>query len=248
MPPNLSSQGVYKQNTQVASLLQKQKQTALGSLLTLDDQRPILIFLAGCNGAGKSSLFELIAPLFSSPPIFLNADLMTRLLQGIPAADQVSQKVTDILREHMLAQSTTFVTETVFSDEVGAKLGYLRRAAEAGFRVIVLYVSLPSWAYSKQRVKYRVEVDQGHNVESAKLQRRYVASHENARRALAFVEHGLVYDNSDPTDPFRLVAITHGGDLIQSFPPIAAHMTALLPPPAEHRTAAGQAAKPGSQN
>lgn len=231
MPPNQTNQQDV-QKASVASLRKKKLETTLENFLTPSetDTRPVLVFLAGCNGAGKSTFFDLFSARMRPKPVFLNADLLARVLQGIPAADHVSQKMTDILREHMLTQGTTFVTETVFSDEVGAKLDYLKRAAAAGFRVVLIYVSLDSWGLSKMRVEYRVTADNGHGVDPAKLQRRYVASHENARRALAFVEDAFVFDNSFRDDPLRLVATTHQGHLFQTFAPVSPHLANIFPP------------------
>ena len=171
-----------------------------------------------------------ISRLMMLQPIFLNADMIARIIAGIPAPDEAAQKLTESLREHMLSQGTTFVTETVFSDEVGAKLAYLRRAEQAGFRVVLIYVSLSSVGLSKQRVLYRVNAEKGHNVDPSKLSRRYLASHENARRALLFVEHGVVYDNSSREEPYRLVAITADGLVAQKFGVAPPQIEKILPP------------------
>ncbi len=212
----------------VASLQRKKLERLIRSWLT-PDAKPTLIFLAGCNGAGKSSFFAHIAALSGSPPIFLNADLLALILRGIPAADVIAQKITDGLREHMLAQKVSFVTETVFSDEVGAKLDYLRRAKSAGFRTVLVYVSLDSWPLSKLRVEHRV-ANGGHAVDVAKLPRRWLASLENARRALLFVDDGLVFDNSSVENPMRLIATTHEGALSATFGVTPPHLISILPP------------------
>lgn len=196
--------------------------------LTPENAKPTLILLAGCNGAGKSSFFTVIAASLKAPPIFLNADILAQVLSGIPAPDTIAQKITDALREHMLTQHASFVTETVFSDEVGAKLDYLKRAKAAGFHVVLVYVSLESWPLSKMRVAHRVATG-GHSVDPDKLARRWLASHENARRAFLFVDDGLLYDNSSFTDPMRLVAVTSAGSLVATFGLASAHLTSLLP-------------------
>lgn len=221
--PNASSSHM------VASLQRKKLERLIRSWLTPDDAKPTLIFLAGCNGAGKSSFFAHLAALSASQPIFLNADLIALILRGIPAADVIAQKITDGLREHLLGQRVTFVTETVFSDEVGAKLDYLRRAKAAGFRIVLVYVSLESWPLSKLRVERRVKTG-GHAVDVEKLPRRWLASHENARRALLFVDDGLIFDNSSYENPMRLVATTHGGALSATFGMTPPHLTSILPP------------------
>lgn len=204
-----------------------------------DSRRPTLLFLAGPNGAGKSTVFEAARSLLSGPTIFVNADLLATVLRGIPQADQVAQPIADLLRAHMLGAGIDFATETVFSDPAGAKLEYLRTAAANGFRVCLVYISLDSWQLSKARVDWRVS-QQGHGVDPAKLKRRFDQSHANAKAALAFVEHGIVLDNSvDATHDggtsgtngaYRVVATTHNGRLLSHFPATAVS-TSILPPP-----------------
>lgn len=202
------------------------------------DERPILLFLAGPNGAGKSTLFKQLKQSSSrSDFLFINADHMAVLMGGIPEPDVLAQKVAELAREHLLKHPVTFATETVFSDEVGAKLDYLRRAAAAGFRVVFVYVALSSWALSAIRVGIR-EDEGGHGVERSKFPRRYKASAENARRALNFVEVGLVFENSDAERPFQPMAITANGQLIERASFVPRHVAELLP------TATSGTAKP----
>lgn len=184
--------------------------------------------LAGCNGAGKSTFYKYLADNSKTPPVFINADLLAIALNGIPAPDIIAQKIAEMLREHMLGHSTTFVTETVFSDEVGAKIDYLKRAQAAGFHVVFVYVSLETPFLSKARVAHRAAKG-GHSVDPAKLPRRFIASHENARRAFLFVDDGLLFDNSSFTDPMRLVAVTNTGALEATFGVASALLTSLLP-------------------
>eukprot|EP01035_Chromulina_nebulosa_P058635 gene58635-80298_t len=50
---------------------------------TPDDPRPVLLFIAGPNGSGKSSIFELVRQAVG-PHIFVNADLLAKVLPNIP--------------------------------------------------------------------------------------------------------------------------------------------------------------------
>lgn len=70
---------------------------------------------------------------------FVNADVIAKIVKGFPAADSLAQGVADLMRKHLVQQTTSFATETVFSDEVGSKLQYLKDAEELGFRVLFIY-------------------------------------------------------------------------------------------------------------
>lgn len=164
-----------------------------------------------------------------SPPIFLNADLLALVLKGIPAADVAAQKIAATLQDHMIGQRKTFVMETVFSDPNGAKIALLKRAKATGFHVVFVYVTLADLMLAKARIGHCVKTG-GHSVDPNKLPRRWEKSHENADATFAFVEDGLLFDNSSYSDPMRLIAITHNGAMIATFGPVPPHFVNSLPP------------------
>lgn len=197
------------------------------------DSRPVMLFLAGPNGSGKTSFFTEIDQAPGRRFTFVNADLIAAVLKGIPEADKLAQKIADLTREHMLEQKAWFATETVFSDEVGAKLEFLRRAEAAGFHVVMVFVTLANVHLSRQRVAFRVAENMGHDVPPDKLQRRFIASRENARRAFYKVETGILLDNSSIHNPLRLLAVTRKGVVSYQVANLPAYAQELLPVPAE---------------
>ncbi len=104
----------------------------------------------------------------------------------------------------MLAGQKSFITETVFSDPVGAKLGFLRDAAKVGYDVHLIYVGIASPLLSEGRVMQRV-AEGGHDVPPDRLERRFRQSRQNLRSALEFVPDVSVYDNTSDVNPFQLV-------------------------------------------
>ena len=70
----------------------------------------------------------------------------------------------DAARAQLLADGESFVTETVFSDPVGAKLQFLRDAIAANYRVTLYYVGISSAQLSEARVSQRVKDSVGNNV------------------------------------------------------------------------------------
>jgi len=167
---------------------------------------PQLVMLAGPNGAGKSTFYA--RHLASSSLPFLNADVFAAKT-AIDAKDAAA--ILDASREHMVARRLGFITETVFSDPVGAKLDLLRRAIAAGYDVTLLFIGIASPALSSLRIDQRI-AEGGHDVPRDRLQRRFEASLSNLAQAITFVPTVQIYDNSLVESPHRLIATYHGGE------------------------------------
>jgi predicted ABC-type ATPase len=132
---------------------------------------------------------------------FVNADELTRKL-GVPNAEAAA--FADGAREALLTTGESFITETVFSDPVGAKLDFLRRAVAAGYEVQLHFIGISDAGLSEVRVMQRV-AQGGHDVPSDRLVRRYLQSLKNLAECLAFVSEVRVFDNSEIDRPFRCV-------------------------------------------
>jgi predicted ABC-type ATPase len=167
---------------------------------SLFDARPIIVALAGPNGAGKTTFYG--AHLERAALRFVNADDLAREL-GISAYDAAD--AAKRLREALVEQRESFVFETVFSDPVGEKLEFLRRASSLGYTVVLCFIGLESPELSDERVAMRV-LQGGHDVPADKIVARYPRTLENLRRAIRELPHLLVFDNSDLGRPFRKVA------------------------------------------
>ncbi len=169
---------------------------------------PRLVFLAGPNGAGKSTYYRTF--LSTSGLQFVNADELTRKL-GVPNAE--AAKFADGARETLLSSGESFITETVFSDPLGAKLDFLRRAIATGYDVQVHFIGISGADISEVRVMQRV-AQGGHDVPSDRLERRFHQSLQNLGEAIAFVPDVRVFDNSDTDQPFRLALRSKRGQII----------------------------------
>lgn len=171
------------------------------------DQRPIVVALAGPNGAGKTTFFQ--AYLKPAGLRFLNADELARELRidAYEAANVSAQ-----LRQELVRQRESFVFETVFSDPVGDKLGFLKRAAEDAYTVVVCFIGLAGVETSEQRVAMRVSQG-GHDVPSDKLAARFPRTMTNLKAAISQLPYVLVFDNDDLRTPFRMSAVFEKGRL-----------------------------------
>ena len=93
--------------------------------------------LAGPNGAGKSTFYEAYLSGLGLP--FLNANVLAKVtgMDAYEAAERISDA-----RRIMIGRGKGFITETVFSDPVGAKVNLLAEAVEAGFDVQLIYIGI----------------------------------------------------------------------------------------------------------
>lgn len=139
--------------------------------------------------------------------MYLNADDIAAKL-GLSVGE--SARTADAVRAELLDSGESFITETVFSDPVGAKLQFMKDAIAKGYDVTLIYIGLDCSELSEARVVQRVESG-GHDVPSERLPRRYAQSLINLRAAMDFVPIVRVFDNSDAEDPFRYVLQINDG-------------------------------------
>jgi predicted ABC-type ATPase len=173
----------------------------------LFQRRPIIVVLAGPNGAGKSTFFN--AHLATAGLRFVNADFLARELDLGP---QQAMAAADALRIELIRQGESFITETVFSDPVGAKLSLFTKAMEQGYTVVLLYIGVSGPERCDERVAMRVSQG-GHDVPADRLVTRYPRSLANLRAALPMLSAVFVYDNDDLRRSYRLVAKAVGGKI-----------------------------------
>jgi predicted ABC-type ATPase len=165
-------------------------------------EKEIFVF-GGPNGAGKTTMANRLLPGRLSVVEFVNADEIARGLSPFDAEQStVAAGSAMIERIDSLAQAgRSFAFETTCAGHRHVR--FIRRCRDAGYRVTLLFLWLPSAAVALERVARRVESG-GHRIADAVVIRRYAAGLRNMRHHyLPLVDVGLIYDNSD-----------EGGDLI----------------------------------
>lgn len=186
------------------------------------DQRPIIVALAGPNGAGKTTFYE--AHLRTCGLRFLNADLFARELDinAYQAAAAVAA-----LRQELVAQRESFVFETVFSDPVADKLGFLKEAASLGYTVVLCFIGISGPARSSERIAMRVSQGR-HDVPQEKVAAHFPRILANLERAVRELPCVLVFDNDNLAEPFRQVAIFQVGLQVLLKKPVPAWLKQVL--------------------
>lgn len=164
------------------------------------DARPIIVALAGPNGAGKTTFYH--AHLQPAALRFVNADDLARELD-VDAYE--AARLAQELRQALIQLRESFVFETVFSDPVGDKIDFLRRAEALGYTVVLCFIGIEGPGMSEERVAMRV-LQGGHDVPAEKLLARFPRTLNNLKRAIHELPYVLVFDNSDLSHPFRKVA------------------------------------------
>lgn len=178
------------------------------------DRRPLIVALAGPNGAGKSTFYH--AHLRLAGLRFVNADVLAQALK-INAYEAAN--VADSLRRELVRQRESFVFETVFSDPVGDKIGFLREAAAAGYTVVLCFIGISGADVSEQRVAMRV-TQGGHDVPTEKLESRYPRTMANLTTALLEIPYVWIFDNDDLRAAYWLVAVYEHGQLVALHKPV----------------------------
>lgn len=172
------------------------------------DKRPIVIVLAGSNGAGKSTFYESF--LADSGLRFVNADVLAQTL-SVNAYEAAA--LASSLRSALVAQRESFIFETVLSDPVGEKVDQFASYAAHGYTVVLIFIQIDSPEQSIQRVAMRASQG-GHDVPDEKLFARFERTRTNLKRAIDRLPYVIVYSNDDLAQPYKLVGLYENGKRI----------------------------------
>ena len=164
------------------------------------DKRPIVIALAGSNGAGKSTFYETY--LADAGLRFINADELSAAL-GMSAYE--AAELAAAIRRELVNQRESFIFETVLSDPIGEKVDQLASYATLGYTVVLIFIRIQSADESSRRVAMRV-CQGGHDVPDAKLRARFNRTQANLARAIQKLPHVIVFSNEDLSNPYQWVA------------------------------------------
>jgi predicted ABC-type ATPase len=154
----------------------------------------------------------------------VNADRLAYEL-GIDA--YLAAQMANNMREDLVRQQESFAFETVLSDPVGDKVGFLKRSSENGYNVVLCYIGLASADLSAERVAMRV-TQGGHDVPDEKIASRLPRTLANLKAAIAHLPRVLVYDNSDLAQPYRQVGVFENGVALEIANPLPIWLGDLL--------------------
>lgn len=157
---------------------------------------PTAYFIAGCNGAGKTTFAMEFLPAEAGCLEFVNADLIAKGLSPFEperaaiAAGRIALKRVAAL----MASRSDFAIETTLSGV--AHLHLIHQLREAGYEVVLFYVWISSANLARERIRDRVEGG-GHNIPDADVERRYGRSLSNfLLRYVGLADVAAILDNT----------------------------------------------------
>ncbi len=187
------------------------------------DRRPIIVAVAGSNGAGKTTFYE--SHLKVAGLRFVNADIIARQLDLDPYA---AANAASAIRLELINQRESFVFETVFSDPVGEKIAFLKQAIDLGYTVVLCFIAISGWERSEERVAMRVSQG-GHDVPTDKLISLVPRTQENLRKAIRELLYVAVLDNDNIATPFRRIAVFENGSISFKTKVVPVWLKSVLP-------------------
>ncbi|MEY2926329.1 MAG: hypothetical protein RL367_806 [Pseudomonadota bacterium] len=165
---------------------------------------PVVTMIAGPNGSGKSTLIARLRASNRLPGHYLNADDNALTLSGTP--ENVSRQAQEIVREgrrQALSAGSDYCFETVMSHP--SHIEHMQAARKAGFETRLCFVATEGPVINRSRVANRV-VHCGHDVPPDRIEARYHRCLALLPAAIQACHHCLIFDNSKPEAPLRLLA------------------------------------------
>lgn len=152
------------------------------------------ILFAGCNGVGKSTLYQT-NDLFRNMPRVNMDEIVREFGSWKNAADTFKagkiavRKITEYFEEGAsFNHEVTLCGNSVWSNII--------RARKLGYQIEMYYVGVDSVDIAKARIASRV-LKGGHGIPDADVERRFSESIRNLPKAIELCDIVEVYDNSD---------------------------------------------------
>lgn len=177
------------------------------------EARPTAILFAGVNGAGKTSLYEVMRTTEPLGTRISIDDIVKQIgswqdpVLQIRAAKLAISQIADCI-----SQRVSFHHETTLPGKIVHK--QLERSRTSGYRILMYYVGIDGIQTAIDRVHRRMELG-GHGIDDKVITQRYKSMPANLRRILPLCDEAYFYDN---TVRFRQIAIHRGGEILDEDP------------------------------
>lgn len=157
-------------------------------------KQPICYIVAGPNGAGKTTFALQYLPKIVSCNNFINADEIAKGVSPLNFEAGLLQASKIFLQSlnQKIENKETFAFETTLSGR--SYLTQIPQWQQAGWKVVLIYLYIPSAEFSAFRVQQRFEQG-GHNVPADAIVRRYPRSIKNLFLYSEVCDQTLCFNN-----------------------------------------------------
>ncbi len=161
-------------------------------------RRPTCFIIAGPNGSGKTTFALRYLPEIAGCRNFVNSDLIA---QGLAPLDTLSAQYEAgrlFLQEIRgnIDKGLDFAFETTLAGR--SHISLLKELRNEGWHIVLFFLWIPSAAFSKKRVRERVEHG-GHDIPEDTLYRRYPRIMYNLTTLyIPLCDITVCYDNTEP--------------------------------------------------
>ncbi|MDE0420442.1 MAG: zeta toxin family protein [Gammaproteobacteria bacterium] len=172
--------------------------------------RPCLTIFGGPNGSGKSTAYDRFLRAGFDSGEYLNPDAIAKSLAGsqVPAVDlRAGREVIERTRSLIDARRSFVRESTLTSREI---VRSAERAKAAGYRLVMVFVAVPSTDMTRGRIATRVAKG-GHHIAREDQKRRFPRSFDNAPRVARLVDAAYFLDNAG--FEHKLVATVRSGTI-----------------------------------
>jgi len=161
----------------------------------MDEKSPTVLVIARPNGAGKTTFAKRYLPEFAEIGEFLNADMIAAGLSPFNPAGQafLAGKLKLTRFDELSKSRVSFGFESTLARRTHQRrLAHMK--ADLGYRVIIVFLWLPSAVLAVLRVAGRV-TQGGHDIPESVIRRRFAAGLSNfANRYSQIADEWFVYN------------------------------------------------------
>jgi predicted ABC-type ATPase len=159
-------------------------------------QKPTCFIIAGPNGAGKTTFALRYLPQIAGCRNFVNADLIAYCFSPFDSLSAQYEAGRFFLREIYanIDKRVDFAFETTLAGR--SQINLLKKLRKNGWQIVLFFLWIPDAAFSKSRVRERVESG-GHNIPDDAIYRRYPRIMYNLIKIyIPLCDKMICYDNS----------------------------------------------------
>ncbi len=151
------------------------------------------IIFAGCNGVGKSTLFQTCSCLRDMPRINMD-EIVKDFGSWKNKADiiKAGKKAVSLIN-YYLDSGISFTQETTLCGN--SILNNIEKAYTLGYEIIIYFVTVDSADIAIERIKARVKAG-GHGINESDVRRRFNESKSNLKKVLRYCKEVNLFDNT----------------------------------------------------